>query len=207
MGLAEYLINKSEAEPADSPIVYALFAKKANPKKAIKTVVQNTKSLVDFMPYVQDVWQGKHILLRKPYDWMNKQEREDFINDATEYFDNYMVDHPVHTPFGDIEFRGNRAAESNPRYMRQYPLVRYNLSKTSKNIPTPNYKPLKRPDVERFDNLEVDTLGGKYIYQIRNNKFDKTKDFYNINEYGNFLNNLEKLKRDPELYQQFLNMQ
>ncbi len=172
-------------------------------KDYIKKIFRSANQI---KPYLGEIWEGRDLYLRKPYDWMSKQERNSYANKGVEFFKKHFVDNPVSTILGDVDFHGNRAAETNPRYMNQYPFVRYNLSKADKNIQVPNYKPELRNNTEKFDNLVVDMFGDKYVYQVRNNKNNTTNDFYNINKYDSFLNNLEKLKQNPELYQRFLDM-
>lgn len=159
-------------------------------------------------PYLGDIWKGLNLFIRKPYDWMSPSERNQYADKGAEYFKNNMVGNPVNTKFGEFTFYGNRANETNPRYMNQFPFARYNLSKAKKNIPTPNYKPNIRNNTNRFNNLEVDFFGKKYVYQGRSNKNYKNNDFYSIREYDKFINDIEtKLKKDPELYQKYLDMQ
>lgn len=159
-------------------------------------------------PYLGDIWKGLDLFIRKPYDWMSTPERNQYANKGAEYFKSYMVGRPVNTKFGTYNFYGNRAYETNPRYMNQYPFVRYKLSKAKKNTPTPNYKPDERNNTERFNNLEINFGGKKYVYQGRYNKNYKTNDFYNIREDAKFRNDIEtKLRNDKDLNQKFLDMQ
>ena len=86
------------------------------------------------------------------------------------------------------------------------PFSRFNLSRAKQNTPFPNVKPQKT-NTEKFDNLKINFLGKSYDYQIRNNKNDKSLDLYNIKDYKYFKKDIEKIKQDPDLYQQFLDLQ
>ena len=57
-----------------------------------------------------------------------------------------------------------------------------------------------------FDNVEVNFLGNKYDYQVRNNTNGKNKDLYNIKDYKFFEKDLEEIKDDPILYQKFIEL-
>ncbi len=67
------------------------------------------------------------------------------------------------------------------RYIEQYPVLKQNIKRAVENINLPNNK--IRDDSLSFDNLKVKWNGQDYVYQIRDNAYTQTKDFYNIKPY------------------------
>ena len=158
-------------------------------------------------PYLKEILAGRELFLKKPYDLMSKEEKNAYADKGEKYYKEYLNGNPVASLVGEVVFNNNRARETHPRNMWQYPFVRFNLSRAKNNTPTPNYKPDVRNNTEMFNNLDVNMFGKKYIYQLRKNKNYNNNDFYNITEKDAFLNNVEKLKQDAELWQKFIDMQ
>ena len=149
-------------------------------------------------PFAKEIIEGRKLWLRRPYKWMNQEQKKEVIKDGEEFYRTHMYEHPVNTPTGVVDFKANRAKETRAEHMWQFPFVRYNLSKTKDNIKVQNLKPHKT-DRAYFDNLKVNLFGKKYDYQVRN-QVDGGKDFYNIQPYNLFEQKLEKLKQHPDLY-------
>lgn len=178
-----------------APVSVGLTRAGLNPVSNITTAIQEAA------PFLNDVWRGKDVFMASLLG-NNKNIREK----GSEYLKNYLVNNPINTKHGVIEFRNKVVNETLPENLWQLPFARYNLFKAQKNIKMPNKKPDKRTDADVFDNIEVKSFGKKYDYQIRNNNNDKSKDLYNIKDYKFFEKDLEEIKNDPVLYQKFINL-
>lgn len=200
--------NTQEFEPHhDEAIAVDMLTPTLEFALGLKGISNAYNTYKGIKPFLGDIWQGRNLWLRKPYNWMNKTEQKQYANDGKNYFKNCLVNNPVDTIIGEVNFKGNRAKETPAKYMWQYPFARYNLSRAKKNTPFPNKKE-QRVDASKFDNLEINMFGKKYDYQIRNNLNDNSKDMYNIKPYEFLNNDIEKLKlENPNLYQKFLKMQ
>ena len=156
------------------------------------------KTIGGYLPYMNDVWQGRGLLFSNLLNTRKETRKlgENFVKEN-------LANNPINTKYGKIEFKNKLANETDPRHMWQFPFARFNLSRAKNNIKVPNKKPNQKPDVDYFDNIEVNFLGRKYDYQIRNNKNNKLKDLYNIKDYRLLERDLEEIKNNPELYQKF----
>lgn len=155
----------------------------------------------EYQPYLNDIWQGRDLIFSNLFN-TGKQARKL----GGKYLKEHLKDRPVDTDFGTINFRNKLINETNQENLWQVPFARFNLSRAKNNIKMPNTKPEKRTDSDVFDNIEVNFLGKKYDYQVRNNNNDRTKDLYNIKKYKFLEKDIEKLKNNPELYQKFIEL-
>lgn len=175
------------------------------PYASFKSVIAPSISFYNrISPFTKEILAGSNLWLRRPYKWMNAEQKRQLATDGEAYYKKYMHDHPVNTPIGEIDFKNNRASETRAEYMWQYPFVRYKLSNAKDNTKIPN---VKKDKIDRsyFDNLKIDLFGRSYDYQIRNNPKGE-KDFYNIKPYDLLNKNIEDIKKEPDLFNKFLEL-
>ena len=159
------------------------------------------KTIGGYLPYTNDIWQGRGLLFSNLLNTRKETRKlgENFIKE-------YLSNNPINTKFGQIEFKNKLANETDPQHMWQFPFARFNLSRATNNTNIPNKKPDSKPDVDYFDNIEINFLGKNFDYQIRNNKNNKLKDLYNIKDYKLLEKDLEEIENNPELYQKFIDL-
>ena len=194
----------------------ALLSKLANINKqdaliygmaSLIPAAKGVSELQAIKPFLNEIWNGRNLFLTIPYNLKNLEQKINYAKEGEKYFKENLVNNPVETKWGTAYFVGNRANETDPKYIWQYPFTRYNLSKAINNTPFPNYKKATRPDTSYFDNVEVNMLGKKYDYQLRNSKSQKRKEFYNIKNYDKFKKDIERAKTQyPKIYQEYIDL-
>lgn len=147
-----------------------------------KTLNKGLNYIKDYAPYINDIWQGRNLLLHKDFNKMTPKEYTNYGNTGKEFFKRILHPQKANNEIvGEIIFPNGSAGKSDYKYMEQYPLLRYNINKAKDNKFIKNYK--NRKDTDGFNNLKVKWKDKDYTYQIKNNKYDKTNDFYNIKPY------------------------
>lgn len=176
-------------------------------KQKVATVVgalsaPYTAKPISYIPYLDDIWQGRKLLFHKPFGEMTTKEYNAYGKLGKEYYKNHIQGKRVkNNVVGEIDFYGRQAAKPDPKYMEQYPFLRYNIKNAKENINIP-VKKIKskdgveytRKDATGFDNLKVKWKNTYYDYQIRNNPGLPNKDFYNIKPYEKLVEELLKQK-------------
>ena len=150
------------------------------------------KTIGEYLPYINDIWQGRGLLFHKPFDWMTPEEYTNFGRKGVEFYKSVLNPRKAESRYieNPINFPNSKAGESDYKYMEQYPLVVKNIKEALSNV----YKKVKpkidkngneyiRKDAKGFHNLKVKWKGKEYDYQIRDNAYNKENDFYNIKPY------------------------
>ena len=199
MTLAEDLAADKYHDQAviyDSPIVAALLAKRLGllKPKNIGITVKNIKDATTYLPYLKDIWEGRGLLIHKPFDQMTEQEIAAYRQLGNSFYKNNLngrtaENNMLHKPT-PVNFPNARAGESDFQYMEQYPLLRRNIQEAKENTFLPPHVKIDkngneyiRPDANGFNNLKVNWKGKLYDYQIKENSNNSGNDFYNIKPY------------------------
>ena len=93
-----------------------------------RSIINGYNAYQRIEPFLSDFWEGRGLIFRKPYKWMNEQEKADFGKEKTRYYKEYLNKHPVDTPIGTINFKNKQNGEIDYEYGRHLPFVRYKLS-------------------------------------------------------------------------------
>lgn len=144
-------------------------------------------------PYLKDAWSGKDIL----FQGLLGNKSNDFWKKGKSFYKNTL--HPKTTNNSlvnegqEIFFPNSSAGKIDREYIVQLPFARYNINKAKSNQRMPVNK--AREDSDYFDNLKVNWLGKDYAYQIKNNIYNKQKEFHNIKPYELLEKEIENLKQ------------
>lgn len=117
-----------------------------------------------YLPYLNDIWQGRGLLIHKPFNLMSSDEFKKYGNIGKRYYQKYLQNNPVYKRgFGLIEFGRTNKGKDSTFNMERYPFLRKNLSDSVEKLPPTNTK--NEPDrVYRY--LENTDNGSLYNYLI-----------------------------------------
>lgn len=147
-----------------------------------KGAVQTFNTVKEYAPYAKDIWEGRELLIHKPFDKMTPEEYTKYGDIGKQYFKTTLNPQTSHNPIiGDVKYPNKSAGKPDYKYMEQYPFMRYNIDKATNNKYIPNNK--NRADAKGFDNLKVNWKGKDYAYQIKNSAYNQGKNFHNIKPY------------------------
>lgn len=93
-----------------------------------KALTTGTGALITNAPYLNDIWQGRNLLLHKPFKWMSKQEFKNYGKIGEQYYKNFLQKNPVNIKeYGKVTFGRHNKGKDNTINMEQYPFLRKNI--------------------------------------------------------------------------------
>lgn len=124
--------------------------------------------LKSYTPYLEDIWNGRKLIVHKPFNKMTREEFKQFGKLGEEYTKDYLQHNPANIKgYGMVKFsRHNRGKDKTINY-EQYPFLRKNLE-TAKNE---NFSTNYNNEADRvYDYFSNTFKGDKFHYLIENIK-------------------------------------
>ena len=126
------------------------------------------KNIGGYLPYINDIWQGRDLLFHKPFDQMTKNEFRQYGNLGEKYYQEHLQNNPVEIKnYGEIRFGAKNKGKDKTRNYEQYPFLRKNLENANKENFSTNYKNEADREYDYFSNIYN---GDLFHYLIENIK-------------------------------------
>ena len=124
-----------------------------------------------YLPYIQDIWQGRNLLFHKPFNQMSKEEIKSYGKLGENFYQKFLQNNPVNIKnYGEVNFGSKNKGKDKTINMEQYPFLRKNLENAEYKYSS-NYK--NEPDrvYDYFENTHKNNLFEYLIENIKDRGF------------------------------------
>ena len=126
------------------------------------------KKVVEYAPYLNDIWQGRDLLFHKPFNRMSNEEFKSYGKLGRQYYKDHLRNNPVDIKdYGLVEFGRTNMGKDKTTNMEQYPFLRKNLQNAVKTGTT-NTKNEADRVYDHFQNTHKNNLYNYIIENITN---------------------------------------